>query len=131
MPLKTSGGAFVAVVDDDENLRRSFARLLRAAGMRPVTYATAEAFLSDARRPHIACLVLDLQLPGMSGLELQQQLHAQGNRTAIVFITAHDDVRSREQACALGCAGYFRKSDSGSEVLDAIKSAVTKRPRRR
>jgi FixJ family two-component response regulator len=127
MRLAIPESIFVAVVDDDEHLRRSFARFLRAAGLRPITYATAEAFLSDAKRPRIECLVLDLQLPGMSGLELQKRLSADGSRTPILFITAYDDTRSREQAYAMGCEGYFRKSDSGREVLNAIEKVLARR----
>jgi FixJ family two-component response regulator len=130
MRLTTPGSVFVAVVDDDKNLRSSFARLLRAANMRPVTYASAEAFLGDAKHPRFDCLVLDLQLPGMSGLELQEKLSADGSRTPIVFITAYDDVRARKQAYAMGCAGYFRKSDSGREVLNTIKKVLARRPLR-
>jgi FixJ family two-component response regulator len=129
MRTTPSGGAFVAVVDDDENLRRSFARLLRAAGMRPITYASAEAFLADTNRLPFDCLVLDVQLPGMSGLQLQEQLSDAGNATEILFITAYDDIGAREEAHAMGCAGYFRKSDSGKDVLDAIKGVVARRPR--
>jgi len=114
----------VAVVDDDENLRRSFARLLRAAGMRPITYPSAEAFLADTMHTRFDCLVLDVQLPGMSGLELQERLSAEGIATPILFITAYDDARSRGRAHALGCAGYFRKTDSGSDVLSAINRVI-------
>jgi len=121
----------VAVVDDDESLCPSFARLLRAAGMQPVVYASAEAFLSDTKRPAFDCLVLDLQLPRMSGLELQEKLSVEGYGAPVVFITAYDDVQSREPAYALGCAGYFRKSDSGREVLLAIKRLVSRLPRSR
>jgi FixJ family two-component response regulator len=128
MRITPSASLYVAVVDDDENLRRSFARLLRAAGMRPITYASAEAFLADTMRPRFDCLVLDVQLPGMSGLKLQEQLNAEGNETAILFITAYDNVGARAQAYAMGCAGYFRKGDSGREVLDAIKGLVARRP---
>lgn len=128
MPLAIPEGVFVAVVDDDDNLRRSFVRLLRAAGMRPVAYASAEALLRDAKRPYFDCLVLDLQLPGMSGLELQEKLNAQGSVAPVLYITAYDDALAREQAYAMGCAGYFRKSDSGHEVLEAIKRVVTRRP---
>jgi FixJ family two-component response regulator len=124
-----TGSAYVAVVDDDENLRRSFARLLRAAGMRPITYPSAEAFLADTTRPRFDCLVFDVQLPGMSGLKLQEQLSDEGNETEILYITAHDDLASREEAYAMGCAGYFRKSDSGKEVLDAIAAVVGRSPR--
>ncbi len=127
MRIAHSRGNYVAVVDDNENLRRSFARLLRAAGMRPITYASAEAFLADTMRPSFDCLVLDVQLPGMSGLDLQDRLSAEGNETEILFITAHDDVGAREAAFAKGCTGYFRKSDSGKEVLDAIKGVIARR----
>jgi FixJ family two-component response regulator len=119
---------YVAVVDDDENLRRSFARLLRAAGMRPITYESAEAFLADTLRPRFDCLVLDVQLHGMSGIKLQKHLSGEGDSTAILFITAYDDIDSRKQAYAMGCAGYFRKSDAGNEVLNAIKGVVARRP---
>lgn len=112
---------YVAVIDDDETLCRSYARLLRAAGMQPITYVSAEAFLADAKRPRFDCLVLDIQLTGMSGLDLQRQLAAAGGAVPIVFITAHDDPQARAQAFASGCAGYFRKTDSGSEVLETIR----------
>jgi len=80
---------YVAVVDDDESLCRSLGRLLRAAGIQPITYASAEAFL------------------------------AEGGHTPIVFITAHDDPEARAEAEALGCTDYFRKTDFGAEVLEA------------
>ena len=120
----SSANVGVAVVDDDENLRRSFARLLRAAGMLPTTYPSAEAFLADPKYAGFDCLVLDIQLPGMSGLELQKQLQVEGVVTPILFITAHDDAKVCKQACAAGCAGFFRKTDSGSEVLEAIRRVV-------
>lgn len=129
MRTLSSGSVYVGVVDDDENLRRSFARLLRAAGMSPVSYASAEAFLGDKVQPPLECLILDVQLPGMSGLKLQELIHAQGNKTAIVFITAHENVQAREQAYAMGCAGYFRKSDAGHDVLNAIKDVLARRRR--
>jgi len=112
---------YVAVVDDDESICRSFGRLLRAAGMQPITYASAESFLADAEHPQFSCLVLDIQLGAMSGIELAQRLAAAGGRTPIIFITAHDDPEARSAAKALGCAAYFRKTDSGKEVLEAIR----------
>lgn len=118
------GNVRVAVVDDDENLCRSLARLLRAAGMQPITYLSAEAFLADTKHPQFDCLLLDVQLTGMSGIELQRQLAATGTTAPIIFITAHDDAQVREQAHAAGCAGYFRKTDSGSDVLEGIRRVV-------
>jgi len=122
--MTKSGHVYVAVVDDDEGVCRSFARLLRAAGMQPITYLSAEAFLADTKHPQFDCLLLDIQLTGVSGLELQKQLTAAGTPAPVIFITAHDDPRAREQAYAEGCAGYFRKTDSGTEVLEAIRRAV-------
>jgi len=112
---------YVAVVDDDENICRSFGRLLRAAGMQPITYASAESFLADTKHPQFGCLVLDIQLGAMSGIELAQRLADAGGCTPIIFITAHDDPEARSAAEALGCAAYFRKTDSGKEVLEAIR----------
>ena len=115
---------YVAVVDDDESLCRSFSRLLRMAGFQPVTYASAEAFLEDTKRPRFDCLVLDIQLGGMSGLELSRRLKAVRDTTPFVFITAHDAPEMRAEALACGCAGYFSKTDPGALVLEVISKAV-------
>jgi len=113
---------YVAVVDDDQSVLRSFARLLRAAGIHPVTYASAEALLADRKRPQFDCMVFDVQLGGMSGIELAQALGAAGgHRPPIIYITAHDDPETRAGAEASGCAAYFRKNESGDEVLEAIR----------
>jgi FixJ family two-component response regulator len=112
---------YVAVVDDDEAVCRSFVRLLRAAGMQPIPYLSAEAILADTKRPRFGCLLLDIQLGGISGIELAQRLVAESRRIPVVFITAHDDPEARALAKAVGCAAYFRKTDSGKEVLDAIR----------
>jgi FixJ family two-component response regulator len=112
---------YVAVVDDDEQVCRSLGRLLRAAGFQPVTYASAEAFLADTKHPHFDCLVLDIQLGGMSGIELGRRLMAVGSQTPVIYITAHDNPEFRAEAEVLGCAAYFSKTDSGAEVLEAIR----------
>jgi FixJ family two-component response regulator len=112
---------YVAVVDDDESVCRSFGRLLRAAGIQPIIYSSAESFLADTSCPKFGCLVLDIQLGAMSGIELAQHLTAEGRRTPIIFITAHDDPEARAEAEAAGCAAYFRKTASGAEVLEAIR----------
>ena len=112
----------VAVIDDDQSVCRSFARLLRAAGMQPVTYGSAEAFLGDAARPRFDCMVFDVQLGGMSGIELLDELsEGAGPVPPVVIITAHDDAETRRRAEAAGCAAYFRKSDPGADVLAAIR----------
>jgi FixJ family two-component response regulator len=114
--------SYVAIVDDDESVCRSFGRLLRTAGYQTVTYPSAEAFLGDNKRPQFDCLVLDLQLPGISGLELSHRLASVNDPTPIVFITAQDDPEERASVEAAGCAGYFRKTDSGSEILNLIRN---------
>lgn len=114
----------VAVVDDDKSVRRSFSRLLRAASFEPVGYPSAEAYLDDPAHTAVACLVLDVQLHGMSGLELKARLAAAGESTPVILVTAHDVAELRSRAEAAGCAGYFLKSDPGAAVLEAIRAAL-------
>jgi FixJ family two-component response regulator len=116
---------YVAVIDDDESLCRSMSRLLRADHFQPVTYSSAEAFLEDTKRPKFDCLVLDIQLKGMSGLDLSRRLSSVKYDTPVIFITANDDPEVRAQAEALDCAGYFRKTDPGAEVLAAIRRTIS------
>ena len=128
MPDGAASNIYIAVVDDDQSLCRSFGRLLRASGFHAVTYASSEAFLADARRPRFDCLVLDIQLTGMSGVELHRQLTSLGSNTPVIYLTAHEDPEMREQALTSGCAGYFRKTDAGELVVEAIRQAVAARP---
>ena len=121
MSMTSTSHTYVAVVDDDQSVCRSCARLLRAAGIQPITYASAEAFLADTTRPRFDCMVFDVQLGGMSGIELGRKLTAEGNLAPIIYITAHDDPEARAEAQAAGCAAYFRKNDSGADVLATIR----------
>ena len=122
--MSSTQNIYIAVVDDDDSVCRSMSRLLRAAHLQPITYSSAEAFLEDAKHPKFDCLVLDIQLGGMSGLELSRRLGAAKDLTPVVYITAHDDPAVRDQAEAAGCAGYFRKTDAGVDVLAAIRRAA-------
>jgi FixJ family two-component response regulator len=123
--MNSSRNVYIAVIDDDESICRSMSRLLRAAHLQPITYPSAEAFLADTKRPEFDCLVLDIQLKGMSGLDLSQRLSAVKDATPVVFITAYDDPEVRARAEASDCAGYFRKTDSGADVLAAIRRAIS------
>ena len=125
MAISGLGNLYVGVVDDDDSLRRSVARLLRAAGMQPIIYASAEEFRADVKQPQFDCLVLDVQLPGMSGIDLRNELATEGVATPVLFVTAHDDPKAREDALAGQCVGYFRKTDAGSELLNAIRGVVS------
>jgi FixJ family two-component response regulator len=124
--MSSTSTTYVAVVDDDQSVCRSFARLLRSAGIQPITYASAEAFLADSKRPQFDCMVFDVQLGGMSGIELAQVIAATEIRHApVIYITAHDDAETRASAEAAGCAAYFRKTDSGADVLETIRRLTT------
>ena len=99
--MVSSKQTYVAVVDDDERVCQSFGRLLRAAGLQPITYPSAEAFLADTKQPRFDCIVLDVQLDGMSGIELAQRLKADGGYPPFIFITAHDDPAARGEAASI------------------------------
>lgn len=122
--MSSSPNIYVAVIDDDESICQSVSRFLRAAHINPITYPSAEAFLADAKHPKFDCLVLDIQLEGMSGLDLSRRLSSVKDATPVIFITAHDEPEVRAQAEACGCAGYFRKTESGADVLTAIHRAI-------
>jgi FixJ family two-component response regulator len=110
----------VAIIDDDESLCRSLARLLRLAGYCATAFHSAEQFLAEGARESFACLLVDVQLGGMSGLEMQRQLTAESCHVPVIFITAHDEPLTRDEAAKGGCAGFFRKTESGARILDAI-----------
>ena len=114
----------VAMVDDDESLCRSLARLLRACGIESVAYGSAEDFLGDASRPRFDCLLLDIQLGGMSGIELAQRLVDSGSTIPGIFITAYDEPDLRDRAIRTGCAAFLRKSDPGEAVIGALREAI-------
>jgi FixJ family two-component response regulator len=124
MESKATQQVRVAIVDDDVSLCRALSRLLAAAGMSAKAYHSAEAFLADERSPDPECLILDIELGGMSGLELQRRLSTIGRELPIVFITAHDDPELSEQAARLGCVAYLRKTDPGEKVLQAVGRAA-------
>lgn len=126
--MSSSADIHIAIIDDEISLCRSMSRLLRAAGYWPVTFSSAEEFLEDAAHPYFSCILLDIQLGGMSGLELHQKLVQSRSPTPVIFITAHDAPEIRAQAESAGCAGFFRKTDSGDAVLAAISRAVTAAP---
>ena len=111
----------VAIVDDDVSLCRSLARLLRVAGYQPFAFHSAEQFLGDAQRASYDCVVVDVELGGMSGLELKRAMNARGDDTALVFLTAHDEPAVRTEAMQAGCAGFFSKTEDGSRILDVLR----------
>jgi FixJ family two-component response regulator len=114
----------VAIVEDDASANRALGRLLRSAGFDPSGFESAETFLAAPARLSFACLLVDIQLTGMSGLELQRTLQAEGSQQPVIFITAHDDPAYRAEAVRRGCAGFFRKTDPGALIVDALRRAT-------
>jgi FixJ family two-component response regulator len=122
MPSTTS---LVYVVDDDESVRRALRRLLHSWGLRARTFASATEFLDSGSREEDACLIADIRMPGLGGLDLHRELLAKGSTIPVIFITAFDTAETREQAKALGAAGYFRKPVDDQALLDAIRWALS------
>jgi FixJ family two-component response regulator len=118
---------YIAVIDDDESYGRSLARLLRAAHYHPVTYPSAEAFLADDKHPRFDCLLVDIAMGGISGLELARRLAAAGATTPIVYVTAHDDARTREEARAAGCSAFVSKVEASDVLLRVIVDTLSTR----
>ena len=115
----------VYVVDDDEDVRRALARLIRSAGMDVRVFASGEEFLEAAPPPEHACLVLDIRMHGMSGMDLHRELIRRGPNIPVIYVTAHDSQEARSEAHSIGAVGYFRKPVDGSALLDAIAWAVS------
>ena len=118
------GTKSVAIIDDDASANRALGRLLRGAGFEPSGFDSAESFLADPQRPTFGCLLVDIQLTGMSGLDLQRRLQSEGSHVPVIFITAHDDPGYRAEAIRRGCVGFFRKTDPGALIVDTLRRAL-------
>src|SRR2546425_6647616 len=103
-------GPLISIVDDDDFLRNSLDNLLRSVGMRTHGFSSAEEFLNSNELHDTDCLLLDVRMPGMSGLDLQRQLKASNSQIPIVFITSHEDDDARARALAAGAGGFFFKA---------------------
>jgi FixJ family two-component response regulator len=114
----------IAIVDDDPSVRRALHRLVRLAGYVVRTFASADEFLDALPQGRPACLVLDIHLDGMSGFALQERLAADRVGLPVIFITAHDDVSTRERIHASGAAGYLWKPVDERALLDMIQQAI-------
>jgi FixJ family two-component response regulator len=115
----------IAVVDDDDALRNSLDDLLQSVGFRVQGFASAEAFLQAPPVPEAACLLLDVRLPGMNGLELQRQLAGMRWRIPIIFVTAYADDDMRAHALAAGAIAVLSKPCREDDLLQAIDVALT------
>ena len=116
--------SLVAVVDDDSSVRRALTRLLQSADLRVFTYASAREFLDNGLSSAPDCVILDIHLGGMSGLELLSQLRGSGDAVPVLVITAHDNAQTREAATRAGCTAYLRKPLDAKVLLEEVAAAM-------
>jgi FixJ family two-component response regulator len=122
----TSKGSsqLVAIVDDDRSVQRALKDLMESAGLAARCFGSAEEFLAWDQRSQTGCLVADIRMPGMSGLELQAKLKADGSRIPIVFITAHDDAQMKMQAMKAGAVDFLAKPFDDDVLLEKVRPAL-------
>ena len=129
MPLDTRHSTLVPtvfVIDDDASIRKSLSRLLRSAGYSAETFSCAEEFLGREHFDGVGCLILDVQMPGLSGMDLQEELTKADYQMPIVFITGHGDIPMSVQAMQKGAVDFLVKPFDDKQLLQAIESAVEK-----
>jgi len=122
----TRAAATVFVVDDDPSIRRSLERLVRSAGYAVRTFVSARQFLERGDLDTPGCLVLDVRMPGQSGLDLHQVLAAAGHDIPVIFITGHADASMTEQALKAGAVALLAKPFDGQALLDAIARGLAR-----
>ena len=127
--MKGSMAPLISVVDDDISVRKSLDRLIRSVRMEVKVFASAEEFLNSDQPCKADCLILDVRLPGMSGIELHRHLLASKCNVPVIFITAHgSDDQARSEAASDWTVAYFIKPFSGDELLDAVNTALKWKP---
>lgn len=114
----------ISVVDDDESVRRTTTLLIESFGFRAATFESAETFLRSGHLHDTSCLIVDVQMPGMNGLQLQSHLAAAGCGIPIIFITAYESDDSRRRAMQAGAAAFLGKPFSDEQLLQTIRSAL-------
>ena len=116
---------YVATIEDDESLSRALGRFLRASGYHPVSYRNAEAFLADTKHPVFECMLVDIQLGGMSGIELAEHLASTGSsKIPVIFLTADEKADELKHLLHSLCTALIRKSDVGNTLLAAINNTA-------
>src|ERR1700681_3818090 len=114
----------VAIVDDDDSMRSALQGLLQSAEFPAQSFASAEEFLKSGQQHQIACLIADIRMPGISGLELQTRLNAEHCRIPTIFITAHGDTQMRMQALRAGAVEFLAKPFDDEALLDSVRGAL-------
>ena len=118
----------VAIVDDDDSMRRALQGLLKSAELTAQSFGSAEEFLKSGQHHQVACLIADIRMPGMSGLELQAKLNAEQCRIPIIFITAHGDEKMRLQALRAGAVEFLAKPFDEDALLESVRAALETGP---
>ena len=114
----------VVIVDDDDSMRVALDGLLKAVGFPARAFTSAEEFLKSGQQHQTSCLIADIRMPGMSGLELQAQLNAERCRIPIIFITAHGDAKMRIQALRAGAVEFLSKPFDNKALLESVRAAL-------
>ena len=122
-----TNAGIIAIVDDDEPLREALGSVMKAAGFSPRTFASAEEFLACKDCDETACLILDVRLPGISGIELQKELSKTNSRLPIVFVTAHGDASLLDSLMRAGAAAFLYKPVRSDALLKEIRRALAER----
>src|SRR5262245_36839744 len=115
----------ISVVDDDASTRRSTTLLIESLGFHAVGFESADSFLKSTQLQATSCLVIDVRMPGMDGLQLQSYLAAAGHKIPIIFITAYDDTESRRQAMQAGAIAFLAKPFSADVLLQTLRAALS------
>jgi len=115
---------FIAIVDDDRSLQTALQDLIESEGLSTLCFGSAEQFLDSGAQHMAACLIADIRMPGMSGLELQTKLKAERCRVPIIFITAHGDAKMRSQAMHDGAVKFLAKPFDNTVLLEAVHAAL-------
>ena len=123
MSVKMNTG-LVAIVDDDASMGAAIEDLLSSVGIKARSFASAEEFLLSGLQNEVACLISDIRMPGMTGLELQAKLVAEGSQIPIIFITAHGNTRTRTQALSAGAIEFLGKPFADESLLGSVRAAL-------
>lgn len=114
----------IAIVDDDDSMRSALHGMLKAVGLQALAFASAEEFLTSGQQHNTACLIADIRMPGISGLELQATLNAQHCRIPTIFITAHGDAQMKMQALRAGAVEFLAKPFDDEALLETVRAAL-------
>jgi len=125
MQTITTQGQVVAVVDDDQSFLKGLKRLLTASHLTPELFNSGEELLKRNEAGDIGCIVLDIHLKGMSGIETRRRLSAKGSKVPVIFMTADDEPAIRKEAMEAGCVAFLKKPFCGNVLIDAIRQTIT------